>query len=61
MYLFQIALVLPLGLYTDADSLTLNSCRWEHLIYQFGGHQELIKYVIIKGEVVYENKNTMSY
>lgn len=35
--------------------------RWEHLIYQFGGHQELIKYVIIKGNVVYENDRTMDY
>ncbi|XP_072566391.1 probable imidazolonepropionase isoform X2 [Paramormyrops kingsleyae] len=45
----------------EANLLIVDCPRWEHLIYQFGGHQELIKYVIIKGEVVYENKNTMSY
>ncbi|KAI1888042.1 hypothetical protein AGOR_G00180980 [Albula goreensis] len=45
----------------QADLLIINSSRWEHLIYQFGGHQELIKYVIIKGNVVYENDKTMDY
>lgn len=34
-------------------------CRWEHLIYQLGGHQELIRYVVIKGNVVHENDKTM--
>ncbi|XP_061108744.1 probable imidazolonepropionase [Conger conger] len=43
----------------QGDLLILNSSRWEHLIYQFGGHQELIKYVIIKGNVVYENDKVM--
>ncbi|XP_064198619.1 probable imidazolonepropionase [Anguilla rostrata] len=43
------------------DLLVINASRWEHLIYQFGGHQELIKYVIIKGNVVYENDKTMDF
>lgn len=30
-------------------------CRWEHLIYQLGGHQELIHYVVIKGNIIYNN------
>lgn len=34
-------------------------CRWEHLIYQLGGHQELIRYVVIKGNVVFDNDRTM--
>lgn len=33
--------------------------RWEHLIYQLGGHQELIRYVIIKGNIVYDNDKTL--
>lgn len=41
------------------DLLILNTSRWEHLIYQLGGHQELIRYVVIKGNVVYENNQTM--
>ncbi|KAG7456292.1 hypothetical protein MATL_G00250330 [Megalops atlanticus] len=45
----------------QGDLLLINSSRWEHLIYQFGGHQELIKYVIIKGNIVYENDKTMGY
>ncbi|MBN3288326.1 HUTI imidazolonepropionase, partial [Polyodon spathula] len=39
----------------------LCNIKWEHLIYQFGGHQELIKFVIVKGKVVYENKRTVDY
>ncbi len=27
--------------------------RWEHLIYQFGGHDHVIKYVVKKGEIVF--------
>ncbi|XP_010885463.2 probable imidazolonepropionase isoform X1 [Esox lucius] len=42
------------------DLLVLNAPRWEHLIYQFGGHQELIRHVVIKGNVVYNNDRTMS-
>ncbi|XP_029018349.1 probable imidazolonepropionase [Betta splendens] len=41
------------------DLLVLSSPRWEHLIYQLGGHQELIGYVVVKGNVVYENNQTM--
>uniref|UniRef100_A0A671P9T1 Probable imidazolonepropionase n=2 Tax=Cyprinidae TaxID=7953 RepID=A0A671P9T1_9TELE len=39
----------------QGDLVIINAPRWEHLVYQFGGHQELIRYVIIKGEIVYEN------
>ncbi|XP_034529458.1 probable imidazolonepropionase [Notolabrus celidotus] len=42
------------------DLLILNTTRWEHLIYQLGGHQELIRYVIIKGSVVCDNDKTLS-
>lgn len=41
------------------DLLILNTTRWEHLIYQLGGHQELIRYVVIKGNVIYDNDKTM--
>ncbi|XP_035467465.2 probable imidazolonepropionase [Scophthalmus maximus] len=40
------------------DLLVLNTTRWEHLIYQLGGHQELIRYVVIKGDVVHDNDKT---
>ncbi|XP_034433874.1 probable imidazolonepropionase [Hippoglossus hippoglossus] len=40
------------------DLLVLNTSRWEHLIYQLGGHQELVRYVVIKGNVVYDNEKT---
>ncbi|XP_042337745.1 probable imidazolonepropionase [Plectropomus leopardus] len=40
------------------DLLVLNTTRWEHLIYQLGGHQELIRYVVIKGNVVVDNDKT---
>ncbi|XP_059881393.1 probable imidazolonepropionase isoform X1 [Delphinus delphis] len=36
------------------DLIIINSSRWEHLIYQFGGHHELIDYVIAKGKVIYK-------
>ncbi|KAJ7329930.1 hypothetical protein JRQ81_016104 [Phrynocephalus forsythii] len=39
----------------QGDLFIINSPRWEHAIYQFGGHQELIEYVIVKGKVVYKN------
>ncbi|XP_077195219.1 putative imidazolonepropionase [Paroedura picta] len=45
----------------QGDLLIINSSRWEHLIYQFGGHQELIEYVIVKGKVVYKNSNILDY
>ncbi|XP_068443024.1 probable imidazolonepropionase [Clinocottus analis] len=41
------------------DLLVLNAARWEHLIYQLAGHQELIRYVVIKGNVVVDNDKTM--
>ncbi|TWW64830.1 probable imidazolonepropionase [Takifugu flavidus] len=34
------------------DLLVLNNSRWEHLIYQLGGHRELIRHVVIKGNVI---------
>ncbi|XP_072310654.1 probable imidazolonepropionase isoform X2 [Eucyclogobius newberryi] len=42
----------------DGDLLVLNTTRWEHLIYQLGGHKELIRYVVIKGNVIYDNDQT---
>lgn len=27
--------------------------RWEHLVYQLGGHDEIIKFVIKNGKIVY--------
>ncbi|XP_008567285.1 PREDICTED: probable imidazolonepropionase [Galeopterus variegatus] len=36
------------------DLIIINASRWEHLIYQFGGHHELIEYVIVKGKVIYK-------
>ncbi|KAM4711538.1 putative imidazolonepropionase [Anableps anableps] len=41
------------------DLLILNATRWEHLIYQLGGHQELIRYVVIRGNIVYDNDKTL--
>ncbi|KAG5270265.1 hypothetical protein AALO_G00190670 [Alosa alosa] len=43
----------------QGDLIIINSPRWEHLIYQLGGHQELIKHVVIKGQVVYDNQDTL--
>ncbi|XP_054621567.1 probable imidazolonepropionase isoform X2 [Dunckerocampus dactyliophorus] len=43
----------------NGDLLVLNAPRWEHLIYQLGGHQELIRYVVVKGNVVYDNQKTL--
>ncbi|XP_020782364.1 probable imidazolonepropionase [Boleophthalmus pectinirostris] len=43
----------------DGDLLILSTTRWEHLIYQLGGHQELIRYVVIKGNIIYDNDQTM--
>ncbi|XP_056317133.1 probable imidazolonepropionase [Danio aesculapii] len=42
------------------DLVIVNAPRWEHLVYQFGGHQELIRYVIIKGDFVYENDKVLN-
>ncbi|XP_056132028.1 probable imidazolonepropionase isoform X1 [Lampris incognitus] len=41
------------------DLLVLNATRWKHLIYQLGGHQELICHVVVKGNVVYDNDKTL--
>ncbi|ELW61513.1 putative imidazolonepropionase [Tupaia chinensis] len=38
----------------QGDVIIINEARWEHLIYQFGGHHELIEYVIAKGKVIYK-------
>uniref|UniRef100_A0A8C5Q7E4 Probable imidazolonepropionase n=1 Tax=Leptobrachium leishanense TaxID=445787 RepID=A0A8C5Q7E4_9ANUR len=43
----------------QGDVVVINASRWEHLIYQFGGHQELIEYVIIKGKIAYKNDNIL--
>ncbi|XP_072257382.1 probable imidazolonepropionase [Pyxicephalus adspersus] len=43
----------------QGDAVIINAPRWEHLIYQFGGHQELIKYVVIKGKIVYRNERVL--
>ncbi|XP_020671194.3 putative imidazolonepropionase [Pogona vitticeps] len=45
----------------QGDLVIINSPRWEHVIYQFGGHQELIEYVIVKGKVVYKNNRILDY
>jgi len=37
-----------------ADLLVLDAPRWEHLIYQFGGHDHVIQYVIKRGQIVVE-------
>ncbi|XP_015780717.1 PREDICTED: probable imidazolonepropionase [Acropora digitifera] len=37
-----------------ADMLVINAPRWEHLVYQLGGHDELIMFVIKKGSLVYK-------
>ncbi|XP_027711661.1 probable imidazolonepropionase isoform X2 [Vombatus ursinus] len=42
----------------QGDLIIINSPRWEHLIYQFGGYQELIEYVVAKGKVVYKKDST---
>lgn len=43
----------------QGDLLLLHAARWEHLIYQLGGHQELIRYVVVGGDVVYDNDRTV--
>ncbi|XP_043101307.1 probable imidazolonepropionase [Puntigrus tetrazona] len=44
----------------QGDLVIISAPRWEHLVYQFGGHQELIRYVIIKGKIVYENDKILN-
>ncbi|PSN55823.1 putative imidazolonepropionase [Blattella germanica] len=36
------------------DFVILNNQKWEHLIYQIGSHQDLIEYVVKRGEIVYK-------
>ena len=36
-----------------ADLLVLNASKWEHLIYQLGGFDQVIKYVVKKGKIVF--------
>jgi len=38
------------------DLLIVDAPRWEHLIYQFGAANDIIDYVVKKGDVVYEKK-----
>lgn len=40
----------------QGDLIIINASRWEHLIYQFGGHHELIEYVIANGKVIYKKR-----
>lgn len=37
-----------------ANMVLIEASRWEHLIYQMGCHNDLIRYVIVHGEVVLE-------
>ncbi|GFY37076.1 probable imidazolonepropionase, partial [Trichonephila inaurata madagascariensis] len=41
-----------------ADFLIINAPKWEHLIYQMGGHASLIDKVLKKGNIVYENTHS---
>nr|ACO14849.1 Probable imidazolonepropionase [Caligus clemensi] len=40
----------------EADFLIVNAPKWEHLIYQFGGHSDIIEHVIKTGTIVYSYK-----
>uniref|UniRef100_A0A915LAE0 Amidohydrolase 3 domain-containing protein n=1 Tax=Romanomermis culicivorax TaxID=13658 RepID=A0A915LAE0_ROMCU len=37
-----------------ADILILDAPKWEHLVYQFGCHEKLIRFVIKNGIIVYD-------
>ncbi|XP_078276212.1 putative imidazolonepropionase [Rhinoraja longicauda] len=39
----------------EGNIIIIDAPRWEHLIYQFGNHREIIKYVITKGKVAHKN------
>eukprot|EP00057_Strongylocentrotus_purpuratus_P034859 XP_796824.3 PREDICTED: probable imidazolonepropionase [Strongylocentrotus purpuratus] len=39
-----------------ADMLIINAPRWEHFIYQMGCHQELLKMVLKRGEMVHSSQ-----
>ncbi|PRD21967.1 UNVERIFIED_CONTAM: amdhd1 [Trichonephila clavipes] len=41
-----------------ADFFIINAPKWEHLIYQMGGHASLIDKVLKKGNIVYENTHS---
>ncbi|KAL9959748.1 hypothetical protein ACROYT_G033103 [Oculina patagonica] len=36
-----------------ADMLVIDAPRWEHLVYQLGGHDDVIKFVIKNGKIVH--------
>ncbi|XP_020619439.1 probable imidazolonepropionase [Orbicella faveolata] len=36
-----------------ADMLVIDAPRWEHLVYQLGGHDNVIKFVIKNGKIVH--------
>ncbi|ELU03653.1 hypothetical protein CAPTEDRAFT_166960 [Capitella teleta] len=40
----------------QADLLVLNSARWEHIVYQFGSHADVIREVIKDGKIVHTNQ-----
>jgi imidazolonepropionase len=40
----------------NGDMVIINSARWEHLIYQLGCHDQLIKYVIKEGKIVHRQQ-----
>lgn len=40
-----------------ANMVLIEAPRWEHLIYQMGCHNDLIRYVIVHGEVVLQKGN----
>ncbi|KAM4035947.1 putative imidazolonepropionase [Anomaloglossus baeobatrachus] len=44
----------------QGDVVIINAPRWEHVIYQFGGHQELIQFVCVKGKLVYMNEKILA-
>ncbi|CAI8036956.1 Probable imidazolonepropionase [Geodia barretti] len=40
----------------NGDMVIINSARWEHLVYQLGCHNQLIKYVIKEGKIVHRQQ-----
>lgn len=40
-----------------ANMVLIEAPRWEHLIYQMGCHNDLIRYVIVHGEVILQKGN----
>jgi len=41
----------------NADIIIVNAPRWEHLVYQFGGADETVAYVIKNGHVVHSKQS----